>query len=275
MAQATKIGPKISIVIPNYNDGNYLEETIRSVLDQGYPNLDLILIDGGSTDNSLEVVRKYQNYFSYWTSEPDGGAGPAVAKGLEKASGDILAWLCSNDLYLPGTLALVANTFESNRSVDLIYGFSRWIDANGKFLREDRTEVSDFHKAMLFAHWSPPQHSCFWRRELYGRCKVDPKIRVSHDFDFFLRASYIGKVMCLKRPLAAIRLHPRPHQVDIDCAAFHQDSWKRFIIEHRIPRVRIVAGSILWGPKVRYATGGWREVLKPVRLEYLRKLFTK
>jgi glycosyltransferase involved in cell wall biosynthesis len=101
--------PKISIVTPSYNQGKYIEETIRSVIMQGYPNLEYIVIDGGSTDNTVEIIKKYQNNISYWVSEKDKGQTHAINKGFEKATGDIVAYLNSDDVYMPYSFSVVAD----------------------------------------------------------------------------------------------------------------------------------------------------------------------
>ena len=107
--------PRISIVTPSYNQGHYLEETIRSVLLQGYPNLEYIVIDGGSQDNSLEIIQKYQPWIAYWHSQPDRGQADALNQGFARATGEICAYLNSDDLFLPNTLFSVAIAFAQHR----------------------------------------------------------------------------------------------------------------------------------------------------------------
>ena len=114
--------PRISIVTPSYNQGQFIEETIRSVLQQGYPNLEYIIIDGGSTDNSVEIIKKYEEYLTYWVSEPDDGQYDAINKGFSRATGEIMAWLNSDDMYVPWTFKTVAEIFDKFEFVNWITG---------------------------------------------------------------------------------------------------------------------------------------------------------
>jgi len=115
--------PKISIVIPSYNQGQYLEESILSVIDQKYPDLELFVVDGGSTDNSVNVIKKYAQHLKWWVSEKDKGQSEAINKGFARATGDIISWLCSDDLYTPGTFHKVASYFSQQKgNVGLIHG---------------------------------------------------------------------------------------------------------------------------------------------------------
>src|SRR5687768_13083798 len=104
--------PKISIITPSYNQGRFIEETILSVINQNYPNLEYIIIDGGSTDNTVEIIRKYEQHLAYWVSEKDGGQSEAINKGFKKATGDIVCWINSDDFFMPGALSKVADCFE-------------------------------------------------------------------------------------------------------------------------------------------------------------------
>src|SRR5215468_10026487 len=106
--------PKLSIVTPSFNQGRFLEETIRSVLTQNYPNLEYIIIDGGSTDETVDVIRKYQDKVNYWVSEKDRGQVDAINKGIEKCTGDIFGFINSDDVYLPGTFSAVIEHFQAN-----------------------------------------------------------------------------------------------------------------------------------------------------------------
>jgi len=123
--------PKISIVTPSFNQGTYLEKTIRSVLLQGYPNLEYIIIDGGSTDQSVEIIKKYESWVDFWVSEEDRGQSHAINKGLEKATGELLGWLNSDDYFLPDALFKLARSYLEDSSVGAIYGQGHMVDEKG------------------------------------------------------------------------------------------------------------------------------------------------
>lgn len=123
--------PKISIVTPSFNQGRYLEKTILSVLEQGYPNLEYIIIDGRSSDNSVEIIKKYEKYLKYWVSEEDHGQSHAINKGFAHATGDLLAWLNSDDYYAPGALKMVAEVYGANQPIGREKDSSGNFDPNG------------------------------------------------------------------------------------------------------------------------------------------------
>ena len=114
--------PKLSIVTPSFDQGKFLEETILSVLDQNYPNLEYIIIDGGSTDESVEVIKRYEKHLAYWISEKDRGQVHAINKGIERTTGDIFGFLNSDDLYLPGTFATVTEHFDNHPESEWVCG---------------------------------------------------------------------------------------------------------------------------------------------------------
>ena len=158
--------PKVSIVTPSYNQGEFLEETIRSVLLQGYPNLEYIIIDGGSQDNSVEIIKKYEPWLAYWVSELDRGQAHAINKGFKRATGEIVTWLNSDDFYARRALGSVAQSFHKQQ-VDLLYGDCFFLDsAAGEYKHVKALPNSEIS---LFVG-SLPQPSTFFRREVlnYG-----------------------------------------------------------------------------------------------------------
>ena len=157
--------PKISVVTPSFNQASFLEETIQSVLSQGYPDLEYIVMDGGSTDGSAEIIRKYADRLADWKSAKDGGQADAIRTGFARATGEILCWLNSDDTIAPGTLRRVGEFFAAHPDVDLVYGDLNLVDAEGKRLYTARPLL----RLGILVYENPfiPQQGMFWRRSLY------------------------------------------------------------------------------------------------------------
>ena len=199
--------PKISVVTPSYNQGHFLEETINSVLYQGYPNLEYIIIDGGSTDNSVEVIRKYRQYLTYWVSEKDGGQAEAINKGFARAEGQILGWLNSDDCYLPGTLACVAQHLHP-RQPHVVFGNCVHLTENTPLAAgSDVKHASQRYDLFLTDYIIQP--GSFWTRSAWET--VGPLTESMHfafDWEWFLRAKSAGVAFtALDRYLALYRIH--------------------------------------------------------------------
>src|SRR5688572_25596277 len=137
--------PLVSIVTPSYNQGRYIEETIQSVLNQDYPNLEYLVLDGGSTDETLEILKRYEGRL-VWISEKDRGQADAINKGFHLAKGRILGWLNSDDTYSPGAIRKVAQYFQTHRDVGLLYGEGYHVDTAGKIIERYNTEPFNFHR---------------------------------------------------------------------------------------------------------------------------------
>ena len=200
--------PVISVVTCSFQQGSYLERTLRSVLDQGYPRLEYIVIDGGSTDESVDIIRRYQSALAYWISEPDQGQTDALIKGFARARGDICGWLCSDDLLMPGALHAVGEFFSAHPELMAVYGDALWIDAHGRLLRPKK-EMAFSRFVLLHDHNYIPQPSMFWRRSLYEAVKgLDPKFDLAMDADLWERFAARTRIAHMPRYLSCMRFYP-------------------------------------------------------------------
>jgi glycosyltransferase involved in cell wall biosynthesis len=207
--------PRITVITPSFNQAAYLEETISSVLDQGYPNLEYIIIDGGSTDGSVEIIRKFEDRIAYWVSERDRGQAHAINKGIQRATGDIIAYLNSDDYYLEGSLARVAEHFSRHPDVDLIHGRCRIVDERGVKIGERKGSIARYDEILdLWDVWWKErnfvQPEVFWTKRIadkIGNFRED--LFWVMDYDYWLR---ILRARCgvgsIDAELAAFRLQP-------------------------------------------------------------------
>ncbi len=202
--------PLITIVTPSYNQGQFLAETIDSVLSPKYPKLEYIVIDGASTDSSLEVIKKYQQDIAYWVSETDRGQAHAINKGLAKAKGSIVAFLNSDDLYLPETLLFVAKFFTENPEVDFLCGQTQFIDRNSTPTQgfSDLFDV-EINELTMTETCHIAQPSTFFRsRILESVPSFDESLHYCFDYDFWLRSFLCGyKFASTSKILSYFRLH--------------------------------------------------------------------
>jgi len=197
--------PKISIVTPSFNQAQYLEETIRSVLLQGYPNLEYIIIDGGSTDGSVEIIKKYEPWLTYWVSEPDRGQSHAINKGFEKSTGEIMAWINSDDYYLPGAFYTIAIAFANN--TDWIAGACLWIDSEEHLIYTSKKPKVSAEEWLVDDLYSQP--GVFWRRNLWNKSNhINEKLQYSFDYELWLQfATFQMEAFWIDKPIAIFRLH--------------------------------------------------------------------
>lgn len=179
--------PAISVVVPSYNQSVFLEQALRSVLDQDYPEVECIVMDGGSTDGSREIIEKYDDDLAYWESEPDDGQAHAINRGWRISSGSVLGWLNSDDVLEPGALTAVGRAFAHSPSPRVVYGDCRVLDRSGRERRIERPAGYDVRRLLLGK--SLPQPSVFLHRSLVGEVgELDESLRYALDWDFFLRA---------------------------------------------------------------------------------------
>ena len=198
---------RLSLVTCSYQQGRFLEATLRSVVDQGVADLEYLVVDGGSTDGSVEVIQRYAGHLSWWVSEPDRGQTDALIKGFARATGEVQGWLCSDDLLLPGAVERVLRFFEQHPEADAVYGDALWIDERGDFIRAKRE--SGFHRfPFLFDHNYVPQPSMFWRRRLYERVGgLDPRFNLAMDGDLWERFSRAGRICHMPEYLSCLRFY--------------------------------------------------------------------
>jgi glycosyltransferase involved in cell wall biosynthesis len=225
--------PKITIITPTLNQVNFIEQTIASVLTQEYPDLEYLVIDGGSTDGTIEILKKYEGSL-IWTSERDNGQVDAINKGLHQARGEIVAYLNSDDIYSPGTLLLVGSYFLNNPTAQIVTGKCHNVDINGKSIRSVitfyknlwlRLGATNFLKVINYIS----QPATFWRKSLHNSFGYfDLQYRFAMDYDFWLRIVSTTKLHLLNRYLASFRIYPT--------SITSSDSRKQFSEEYDIAR---------------------------------------
>jgi GT2 family glycosyltransferase len=204
--------PLVSVITPSYNQAAYLEYTIRSVLSQDYAEIEYIVVDGGSTDGSLEIIQAYASKMAWWVSEPDDGQAAAVNKGLARAQGEVIAWLNSDDLYLPGTVLRAVRALQTYPEAGMVFGDAVTIDAGGRPIKELRFPDWGLEQLMGFRIICQP--AVFMRRsalEMAGR--LDPGYHYMLDHQLWLRIAKQSPVKHVQAIWAAARHHPTAKNV--------------------------------------------------------------
>jgi glycosyltransferase involved in cell wall biosynthesis len=198
--------PKFSIVTPSYNQGQFIEDTIQSVLNQNHPNFEHIVVDGGSTDDTLEILKKYPHL--RWISEPDNGQTDAINKGFHMARGDIVAWLNADDYYLPGTFEKILYFFEKHPVADIVFGDCCFVDADGKFLRRKLEPAFDLGMLIYYGCYIPSTATFFRRSIIDEGILLDTEYHNCMDMEYFVRLGSQGKRFShISACLACFRWH--------------------------------------------------------------------
>jgi glycosyltransferase involved in cell wall biosynthesis len=233
----SKAWPTISVVTPSYNQGEFIEATLRSVLLQHYPNLEYIVLDGASTDDSVRIIEKYAASLTHWQSRKDDGQAAAIRTGFEMATGEILCWLNSDDIFLPNALQTIASIFMKHPRVDFVYGNRLTIDREGNV-----TGKHIWPWRLTASHWALgqplAQESSFWRREIYDKVGgIDPSKFFIMDYDLFVRMWRVGRFRKTSAFLGCLRQHPATK------GSQHRDRW-----QFELSRARETYGLKLPGP---------------------------
>lgn len=199
--------PRISIVTPSYNQGSFIEETFDSIFSQNYKNLELIVMDGGSTDNTLSVIKKYEKYIASWVSEPDLGQVDAINKGLLRCTGSLIGWQNSDDVYIGNFFQTAADIFEQDHNLDLIMGDLALIDQQSRVLRVNKF-VKPTLNSLLAEGMVISNQSALWSRKAMDRVGLlEMKYDYSFDYDFFLKILSNGSVRHSSNLLGGLRIH--------------------------------------------------------------------
>lgn len=209
MLDASKL-PRISIVTPSYNQGKFIEETIRSVLLQGYPNVEYIIIDGGSTDQTIEIIQKYQQYIAYWISESDHGQADALNKGFIKATGDLIGWQNSDDYYYPDAFMYAAQGAINFKEYDVFYGSRNLLNLDGKDSITKDSHMSEFALEQMIPNTNMSNQSTFFRKKIFQEGNfINKSFNHCMDHEFFWRLVFHGyKFIFIPEISACYRLHP-------------------------------------------------------------------
>jgi len=196
----------VSIITPSFNQARYLEQTIQSVLGQDHPRIEYIIVDGASTDGSVEIIKKYADKLAWWMSEKDSGQADAINKGLAHATGEIVAWLNSDDYYLPGAVSSAMRIFQENPEATLVYGDMLAVDEDGKLFNTLRYKQLSLQDLLCFQIIGQP--AIFFRRSVVEKAgMLDPAFHFLLDHHLWIRIAQHGKILHVPQAWAAARYH--------------------------------------------------------------------
>jgi glycosyltransferase involved in cell wall biosynthesis len=252
----------VSIITPSYNQGKYLDETMRSVLEQDYPHIEYLVIDGGSTDNTVDVIRSHENKLAYWCSEKDRGQTDAINKGFARAKGQILAYINSDDTYNPGAVRQAVNYLREHPDVGVVYSDLNFIDANSRVIGKFPAAQTDLRK-LRRGYVHVPQPATFFRADFWKQVgPLDSTFFFAMDYDLWVRLAAVTKLQYLPGPIwANFRMHLDAKTINAD-----ERCWPEML------RVHYRDGGSFFSPIVAkyYA----RKLAAPLLNWWRRKKFT-
>jgi hypothetical protein len=214
----------VSIITPSFNQAAFLEQTLRSVLEQGYPRIEYIVVDGGSTDNSVDIIRKYESKLAWWVSEKDRGQADAINKGFAHATGEVIAWLNSDDYYLADTVSAAVKIFEAHPEVVLVYGDMLAVDENGKTFNTLNYKQLTLEDLLCFQIIGQP--AVFMRRSaLQAAGGLDPTFHFMLDHHLWIRIAQQGKILHADQTWSAARYHAEAKNI-AKAAEFGRDAFR-------------------------------------------------
>lgn len=208
--------PLVTIITPSFNQAPYLEETINSVLGQTYPRIEYIIMDGGSTDGSVEIIKRYQNKLAYWVSEKDRGQTDAINKGFARAKGEVLAWINSDDTLRPNAVEEAVRFLNENPDIGLVYGDTHYIDEHSKVIGRFPAAQTDLAR-LRRGYVHIPQQASFFRKSIWDQIgPLDPEFFFAMDYDLWVRIAGKAEIRYLPRWWANFRLHRGAKSIDAD-----------------------------------------------------------
>ena len=214
----------VSIVTPSFNQAQYLEQTLRSVLEQDYPRIEYIVIDGASTDGSVELIKKWEDRLAYWVSEKDSGQAEAVNKGLARATGDIIAWINSDDFYYPGAIASAVKAFDAHPEAGLVYGDTVAVDEKGEFIHFPKYAQWGLEDLLTFNIIGQP--AVFMRRGVLLKAGfLDPSFHYLLDHQLWIRMASHAPMVYIPERWAAGRFHESAKNV-AQAAKFGEEAFR-------------------------------------------------
>jgi glycosyltransferase involved in cell wall biosynthesis len=258
----------VTIVTPSYQSERYIQSTIESVLNQTYPNIEYIIMDGGSTDSTPKIIKRYESQLKHWSSTPDGGQADALRKGFEMASGDLLAWINADDVYYPDAVENAVDQWTKSGS-DVVYGNRDLIDADGEWIGERRTTPfppTVGRLGMIYGGFGIYQPAAFWTRYFYNRVGgVDPSLKFAMDRDLLARfVAAEAEFKFIDSSLIQFRVHRASKTSSIQAVGKLENEQiiSRYPAKNSISTVAIHLGCLLWKALYFIRTGRFRYIAR-------------